>query len=235
MAQSVETGCIKPVASTDTFVVSTSEVEEWLQRQINAGAARANSKGEKVPQVNLTLFTLRASQKFHPFVAVLPEEALINKGGGNNDEELSIFNPDESQQIDKFLPHIWVVIKTYMYSIEDKKGIKGSEMRRTLGLTANCSNYISTVMSPRCDFKNGQKITMVLLDPLRIFFAMANQASGGNGNGHQIEILKTVLNQGTDYKYTFNRVPRDPKRKKGKDLKHDLERMMLNASRRGTK
>lgn len=234
MAQNVETGCIKPVASTDTFVVSTSKVEEWLQRQLNATAAVAKQHGDNVPPVNLTLFTLRASHKFYPFVIVLPEEALMRSGGKNNDEELSIFNPEDSQNVSRFLPHVWNVVKNYMYNKDDKKAFRSNDLRRALELSATASNYLSTVVFPRSENKNGTKIALCLLDPLRIFFAMANEASPGQSSNYQIEILKTEHNQNTDYTYTFNKVPKDPRRKNGKDLANELEKMMLNAARRGT-
>ena len=234
MAQSVETGFIRPVASTETYVVSTTKVEEWLQRQVNATAALAKSKGENVPPVNLTLFTLRASETFHPFVIMLPEEALV-KQNRNDEEEMSIFNPESSQNFSRFLPHIWKVVQNFMYNKDDKKAFRSNEWRRALGLAGTTSQYLSTVVFPRSEEKNGVKFTIMLLDPLRIFYAMAREAGDQWKTDFQIEITKTERNQGTDYSYTFNKVPKDPKKKKGKDIVSDIERMMLVAARRGTK
>lgn len=235
MAQNVETGFIKPVASTEKFVVSTSKVEEWLQRQVNAAAAIAKNNGNDVPPVNLTLFTLRASEKFHPFVIMLPEEALIKRGQSGEDEEMSIFNPESSQNVSKFLPHIWQVVKAYMYNKDDKKAFRSNEWRRALGLSGATSQYLATVVFPRSESKNGIRFAVMLLDPLRVFYAMAKEASSSWKSDFQIEIEKTERNQGTDFSYIFNKVPRDPKKMKGKDLKNDIQRMMMEAARRGTK
>lgn len=235
MAQNVETGFIKPVASTEKYVVSTSKVEEWLQRQINATAAVARNNGNDVPPVNLTLFTLNASEKFRPFVACLPEEALIKRGKSDDDEELDIFNPEHSQNYTKFLPHIWKVVQAYMYDKDDKKAFRSNEWRGALGLSGTTSQYLATVVFPRCESKNGTRYTVMLLDPLRIFYAMVKEVSTTWKSDFKIEVEKTERNQDGDYAYTFNKVPADPKKKGKKDMIHDIQRMITEAARRGTK
>lgn len=240
MANSVETGMLKPVASTDTFVVSTSAVENWLQGKINATAALAKAKGEEhIPPVNVTLFTLKSSAKFCPFVCVLPEEALKkNRGGRGNDEELSIFNPSDSQGTSKFLPHVWLAVRSFMYNKDDKGAFRSSDLRRDLGLTSQAVNYLTTVMFPRTETKAGSKITMMLMDPLRIFYAMvkeAEEAKGGRIGDFVIEILKTEHNQGTDFTYTFNKVPKSSNKKGKKELAREVERMMGRAIQRGSR
>ena len=230
----VETGYIKPVASTEKFVVSTSRVEEWLQRQINATAAVAKQNGHDVPPVNLTLFTLRASEKFHPFVIILPEEAMVRRGKNDDEEEMEMFNPESSQNTRKFLPHVWKVVSAYMYNRNDKKAFRSNEFRRTLRLTGDTSQYLSTIIYPNTSEKNGMRFTVMLIDPRRVFYAMAREGTGWKTD-FQIEIEKTERNQGTDFSYTFNKVPKDSKKRKGKDVVNDIQKMMLTAARRGTK
>lgn len=235
MAQNVETGCLRPVASTDTFVVSTSRVEEWIQRQVNAATALAKKNEKEAPPVNLTLFTLKSSDKFYPFVIVLPEEALV-KSGRSNEEELSIFKPEESQGTERILPHIWKVISAYMYTSDDKKIFHSNNWRHDLELSANTAHFLATCVMPRTQVRDNARCTIMLLDPLRVFYGMAKEASDTWKDNFQIEIVKVDKNQGTDYSYRFDKVPRNPRGKKSKDaLANDIERMLMAAARRGTK
>lgn len=221
---------IKPLATIETYKCSTHEVEEWVQSLLNVTAVAQKQRGGKdAPQVNATVFSLKTSQKFYPFVAILPEIALFERT--NNDEELSIFSPEEMNGAGKLRPHVWAALSPFIYSKDDKQAFHSANARSIFGISGETGKYLASLCSPKVERRGDNTIVTCLLDPLRIFHGMVK----GNSNpaDYAIEIESTQHNQGSDYTYTFQKVPKSGKNRRRADVQAEVERAMYNSIRRG--
>lgn len=169
------------------YTISTQEVERWLQELIDTGAITERRCGVYPPKVNVALTTLPLSSKFYPFKMVLSEGSWVP---GN---ERVMYN------------HVFVILRDYMYGDRDIEDFNREDVIRNLDLDSDTRSY--AIESAKLDIDNthGAKIIQCLVDPLRIFHALAITL---NEDLRQflVNILKVEKNQ-EDYLYTFETVP----------------------------
>lgn len=228
---------LKPVNSGNLpFEITTDNVEEFLQGKFDAIMRQKRSNGEHVDDIKVTLMSIQISKIFVPFMILLPTSVLKSQGNGrnkgrNDEDEASIFNPDNSSGRIYIQEEIFQQLQIYGYTSDDARAFFSREWKNALGVDASGSEFLRYNRIPRVQALNRGKDQFVtcILDPIRLFYSMLEDPN--HQSPFRIDIDKSTKIAGGVYKYFITRVPLSGKNKK-KGFGNNKERFAFELQNR---
>lgn len=163
-----------PVAEDKTYEISTIRAKEFLKAKLNAIPGQENT--------TMLLFTLRISERFQPFIVLLPK-TVLSTGKKNKDEDDSwaarYYAPSDSEGRKKKLnivKPVFDLLKTYAYSDIFGDIAEDKSIRSSLGLTRGGIADMQVVRKPHIESvsNKGKKVELVAMavDPIILFSDM---------------------------------------------------------------
>lgn len=218
---------IQPSEKELPFSITTTDVEEYLQRKLNVvvNGMRQNGfyKGE---DVELKVITVEMGSKFVPFTVVLPTSVLKDKKRQPKDE-LSIFNPKDSDSTVIIYEPIMKMFSSYVFDKADGEAFYSADWRRARGVSTTTSATLKRNRLPRVQRLNNGSMERVtfLIDPIRVFHDMLMMEN--NNANFKIEIENWQKIRSGEFKYDMKRVVNKNKGKKGgNNFAEELNRKM---------
>lgn len=209
---------LMPTQTEVPYLVTTSEVEEYLQGKVNVAL---KDQGH----MNIQVLTIQPGKKFAPLMIFFPESAS-NSGrpqGGNN--ELSVFKGENASKI-QLDQRLYKAISPYVFNKEDENAFFSADWRRRVGVAANMSQTLKAYRKPHLQkFQNGKiKLIGVMLDPVRIFHDMLSAENYEDAKRERfcvfIEKIEKIKN--ANVTYTVTREKADGHSGRNKDLQDIL-------------
>lgn len=172
--------------STDElfFKITTEDVMDYLQRRMDGLVHKmrnSNNGSDEVytgEDINLSIVTIRVTEKFLPFSVMLPTAVLksYNRRGRIKGES-SIFNPKEEDGTEVMYKLFTEMFKSYVFTDGEIKYLssnEGAKVRSEMDLSMKNIDAMRRNKAPKIQrFNNGnmEKVTF-LLDPIKIFHDM---------------------------------------------------------------
>ena len=230
---------IRPDETEKSFTISTSDVQSYLQKKLDVTIASMVSNGVKQEPVSLRVYTTNAGRNFYPFAVVLPLSVLENSDEKKNDNEneLEIFRPDNSDTHCRIKKAIFDMFSDYAYDKEDGNAFTTTLWRNVSRVSAEGAAYLRSLRLPRIvSYNNGnQKVVTFIIDPMRVFYDMVvNINSYANNFTIEIKSIKEIKTG--EHRYHFKRVLESGKNGKNKNKKFkDTYILELNHKMRGSR
>jgi hypothetical protein len=219
---------IRPSEKELPFSITTADVEEYLQRKLNVvvnGMRKdSNYTGE---DIEVKVITVEMGSKFIPFTVVLPMSVLTNKRKRQPKEELSIFNPKDSDATVTIYEPIMRMFSSYTFDKADGEAFFSSDWRRARGVSTTTSAVLKRNRVPRVQKLNNGTMERVtfLIDPIRVFHDML--VMDDNATNFRIEIDDWQKIKSGEFRYDMTRVVSKKKGKKGgNNFADELNRKM---------
>ena len=191
------------------YSVTTSEVEEYLQKRVDA---MAKASGGKVERCEVKIYSTESGSKFIPFVVVLPTSILVNgKKDDNNDMEY-IFNQKNEDRNVNINQAYYKLFSSYIYDKNDEDAFFSDAWRREVGVYKQTSYALKKLRTPKVTNLPGAKVIIFMIDPLRIFHDMV--VSEDDKRDFRIEITGINKMEKGKFRYDFKRVIVDSRNKK---------------------
>ena len=209
------------------FSITTSQVEEYLQRKLNVvvNGMRQNGfyNGE---DIDVRVITVELGSKFIPFTVVLPMNVLKDKRKQRHNDEPSIFNPKDSDGTVAIHDSIAKMFSSYTYDKSDGEAFFSADWRRARGVSTTTSAVLKRNRMPRVQkFGGNMEMVTFLIDPIRVFHDMLMMDN--NNANFMIEIDNWQKLRSGEFKYDMRRVVRKKKGKKGgNDIADEINRRM---------
>ena len=188
------------------YDITTVMCEEFLQKKFNIIAKAKKQSGEDIPNVQVTLVTSKVGEKFYPFIAILPLDILAS--GRKNDNEPSIFSPQDEDGVQKLRDEYYRILSAYTYNNADKNGFNSNEWKRAMGVTNRTAGSLHAMATPRIHRvggKNNQtEVVVLLLDPIRLMHDMLVNPENSNQQ-FLVRVLSTEPIKEGNYKYKVQR------------------------------
>lgn len=198
---------IAPSNENPPYDITTAECEKFIQKKFNNMVTAMRNSGDKdVPDIQVTLITTRGSDKFFPFVALLPLDVLASSN--HNTNELSIFNPQDDDGVQKLKKEFYTILSSYMYNKADRNGFNSGEWRRALNVSNRVAGSLHLMSTPRIQKVGGRdsgtEVVLLLLDPMRVMHDMLVNLD--NKNEHfKVKVKNVELIQKGNYMYKVER------------------------------
>lgn len=183
-----------PDAKNLPYIITTEEAERFIQQRLDAARYSMIKDGvldESEPQVKISLFSVAGSDRFFPFIIVLPTSAskgMINKKNNKIDSFFETANEEDHNGKKS------VILKEYIYKFLGfytyKKGIfENPGFRRDTGISKHQQSELIKLATPRMirDGNNSNAIGLVL-DPIKIFISMLTFTSEAADKGARSRI-----------------------------------------------
>lgn len=219
---------ITPSEQELPFSVTTSQVEEYLQRKLNVvvNGMRQNGfyHGE---DIDVRVITVELGSKFIPFTVVLPMNVLKDKRKQRrNNDEPSVFNPKDSDGTVAIHDSIAKMFSSYTYDKSDGEAFFSADWRRARGVSTTTSALLKRNRVPRVQkFGGNMEMVTFLIDPIRVFHDMLMMDN--NNANFMIEIDNWQKLRSGEFRYDMRRVVRKKKGKKGgNDIADEINRRM---------
>jgi len=246
---------MQEVVADSEWTVTTKKAESFLQylmdcviKQMRENeielAKKEQREPEEIPDVNVQLVSTRLGKHFIPFFCVLDASCLKSRGGRRrrSSEELEIFNPEIQSRGARLKDPIYkYVVSPFTYTRNDEKGFFLKAGRQALGMNIEQARALKQYREPRIQRlgKNHDEYVTVIMDPLRLFYMMADQTrqvtgKGKSGDRFDIQIKKNSIEriQGSNWKYTIVTRTIKPGKNKNRrieeDISKELERNIMN-------
>ena len=206
---------IQPSEQELPFSITTVDVEQYMQRKLNAvvNGMRKNGiyNGE---DIEVKVITVEMGSKFIPFTVVLPMNVLKDKKR-HPKEELGIFNPKDSDATVTIYEPIMRMFSSYVFDKADGEAFFSSDWRRARGVSTTISAVLKRNRLPRIQKLNNGSMERVtfLIDPIRVFHDML--VMDDNGTNFRIEIDNWQKIRSGEFRYDMKRVVNKKKGKKG--------------------
>lgn len=206
---------IMPSEKELPFSITTTDVEQYIQRKLNVvvNGMRQNGiyKGE---DIEVKVITVEMGSNFIPFTVVLPMNVLKERVRRPK-EELSIFNPKDSDSTVTLYEPIARMFSSYTFDKADGEAFFSSDWRRARGVSTNTSSILKHNRLPRIQKLNNGSMERVtfLIDPIRIFHDMLVMDT--NNTNFKIEIKDWQKIRSGEFRYDMKRVLNTKKNKKG--------------------
>ncbi len=166
---------IRPSTTELPFSVKTSDAENYLQSRFDL--LPGVLKGTKV-----ILLTTEVSKIFLPFIILLPTTVVkgSNKRNGGGENELSLFNPDESDSSRVQLQQeVYATLAPYVYNKTDEQAFFSPNWARMCNVGTQKAQMLKYTRTPHIQ-KYGQskhKFVAMLIDPIRLFHDMLSDVN----------------------------------------------------------
>lgn len=222
-----------------TYPLTSADVEEFVQAQINAAILRITneSKGAvKFKNPKIEVNSSNVSQKFKPFIIVMPAEFDVKNGLQSRAPRFANDLPEIAKQAIqmgnstnnnnkgvKLYMQIMTVLNRYTYDYQYARQLFGDpKFRRERLISEKDANQLMSIVKPRNKnvqrrgSGNTEKSIVLLFDPLAIFHDMLEI------DGYQREFKSRIakmtrLDRPTNYVYEVERIVLPKKKKKNFD------------------
>lgn len=219
---------IQPSEKELPFSITTTDVEEYMQRKLNVvvNGMRQNGlyKGE---DIEVKVVTVEMGSKFVPFTVVLPMNVLKDKKKNRPSDELSIFNPKDSDATVNIYDPIMKMFASYVFDKADGEAFYSADWRRARGVSTTTSAVLKRNRLPRVQKLNNGSMERVtfLIDPIRVFHDMLMMDN--NNTNFRVEIENWQKIRSGEFRYDMKRVVNNKKGKKGgNNFADELNRKM---------
>ena len=206
---------IQPSEQELPFSITTTDVEQYMQRKLNVvvNGMRQNGlyKGE---DIEVKVITVEMGSKFVPFTVVLPMNVLKDKKRHPKDE-LSIFNPKDSDATVNIYDPIMRMFASYVYDKADGEAFYSADWRRARGVSTTTSAVLKRNRLPRVQKLNNGSMERVtfLIDPIRVFHDMLMMENNNANFSINVENWQKI--RSGEFRYDIKRVVNKKKGKKG--------------------
>ena len=175
---------IKPDTSALRYNINTRAAEEFINKRF--GALQSVGQNDKV-----LLYTASWSDKFSPFVVIMPMSVLKQRPRKNNNgdsDALSMFTRTDNDNNGRteLLRDVFELMKMYMYTSADESALMSkspsslNSYRENFKLSYKNVEQFRSMRKPQViKTKNGGRYVAVLIDPVALFTDML--ATDGNG------------------------------------------------------
>ena len=218
---------IQPSEQELPFSITTADVEQYMQRKLNVvvNGMRQNGlyNGE---DIEVKVITVEMGSKFIPFTVVLPMNVLKDKRRHPKDE-LSIFNPKDSDATVTIYEPIMKMFASYVFDKADGEAFFSADWRRARGVSTTTSAVLKRNRLPRIQKLNNGTMERVtfLIDPIRVFHDMLMM--NDNNTNFRVEIDNWQKIRSGEFRYDMKRVINKKKGKKGgNNFADELNRKM---------
>ena len=215
---------ISPSENKLPFEITTSEVEDYLQKKVNVVIDQMRKNQQYAgADVEVNVVTMEMGNNFFPFMVVLPM-SVIKGNKKRNKSELSIFNPKDEDGTVKIIDPIIRMFSSYTFDDADGRAFSSCDWRRARGVSANGAASLKANRRPRITrFDNGkfEKVTF-LIDPIRVFHEMLIME--GNNANFKVDITGWQKQRNGQYTYTMERVVYKNSKKKRNHIAAELAR-----------
>ncbi len=198
---------MKEVVSDAKWTTTTKEAEGFLQylmdciiKQMqdeeNELAKKENREPEEIPPVNVQLSSHRVGKRFIPLVAIFDTTCLKNRSRRRNSKELDIFNPETRSRGARLKAPIYkYVVKPFMYTQKDMNAFFQRDAARALGLEPGQASMLKQYREPKIQkFNKGHdEYVTLMIDPIRLFSAMAAQTKMVRGDKDANQKFETII------------------------------------------
>lgn len=194
--------------STDEmpFDITTLMCEEFLQKKFNIMVKAKKQAGVDLPNIQVTLVTSKVGGKFFPFIAILPLDVL--ESGRRNNNEPSIFSPQDEDGIQKLREEFYTILSAYTYNNADKNAFNSREWKRTMDVTNRTAGSLHAMATPRIHRFGGKgnqtEVVVLLIDPIRLMHDMLVDPSNANQQ-FLVRVLSTKPIKEGNYEYKVQR------------------------------
>lgn len=180
------------------FSVTTSEVEEYLQKRVDTLA-----KNGKIERVNIRVYSTEASNKFIPFVVVLPDTVLKNRSKGSRNEAEYIFSPKTEEKNIDIIDPLYQLFGAYIYNKGDENMFFSDAWKREVNVRNGTAYSLKKLRTPKLTTYGGTKVVLFMIDPLRIFHDMV--VSDDDKRDFRIDITNIKKMETGKFRYDFKR------------------------------
>lgn len=191
---------INPSDRALPYSVTTSEVEEYLQKRVDA---MAEASGGKVPRCDIKIYSTESGNKFIPFVVILPTTVLINNKKESDDDVEYIFNQKNEDRNVNINSAYYKLFSSYTYDKNDEDAFFSDDWRRQVGVYKQTSYVLKKLRTPKVNNFSGAKIVIFMIDPLRVFHDMVT--SNEDKRDFRITITNFKKIETGKYRYDFKR------------------------------
>lgn len=196
---------LRPSEKELPFQISTSDVTNYLSQRLDA-----LTKTMATPvDIELSVASVEAGSKFVPFTVVLSPNAIVSKKyNTSNEDEPSIFRPNDNDGAVRLLEPVAKLLAVYSYDKCDGEAFFSADWRRARGVSTNGSAILKKNRTPRLmKFKTNKGTfdrVIFLIDPIRVFHDML--VMDDNPSNFHVEIVNwNKIRQG-EYRYDVLRV-----------------------------
>ena len=197
------------------YDITTTIVEEYVQRKLNVVVNGMRQNGlYNGNDIDVRVITVEMGSKFVPFTVVLPMNVLKEKRKRQKDE-LTIFNPKDSDETANLYDPIMKMFSSYLYNKADGEAFFSQDWRRERGVSTTTSAVLKRNRLPRVQKLNNGSMEAItfLIDPIRVFYDMLIMED--NNANFRIEIKNWQKIRSGEFKYEVKRVLNKKKNKKG--------------------
>ena len=220
---------IQPSEKELPFSITTTDVEEYMQRKLNVVVNGMRQNGLwRGDDIEVKVITVEMGSKFVPFTVVLPTNVLKDRKNRQSNDELSIFNPKDNDMTANVYEPIMKMFASYVFDKADGEAFYSADWRRARGVSTTTSAVLKRNRLPRVQKLNNGSMERVtfLIDPIRVFHDMLMMDN--NNTNFRIEIENWQRIRSGEFKYDMKRVVNN-KKGKGKGNNNwidDLNRKM---------
>ena len=219
---------LKPVETEQVFLVSTQQMEAYMEQRF-----RAITGYENTP---FRLVSLDISNVYAPLVMITSTDVLFGRKKerkNNNSDELTMFsgNKDddggEKVMMDQKL-YAWLA--PYLYTKDDEHAWFSSEFKRRLNISQGKAQMLKKYRKPIIE--RGQKTDHVclLVAPETVAYKMVMEATSNDqnqNNGNFAAIITSIKKIATgNYEYTVAKRRRMKNKNENDDVKNILAKIM---------
>lgn len=224
---------LRPDESHLPFVITTKDVQNYLQKRIDVVLEEQRKNGEYISDVKImNIISIDASSTFIPMLVFLPESVIEQEKyapvKGN-----SIFNTNPKGRALRLNNVIFNVLSPYMYDQRDRESFGTGLMKNTLKMSREKIYRIQEWSKPSLfKTRNGKSRNIVLLiDPIRVFYDMLKYTDKEAAKQQfRINIEDCKKREKGYYMYYVIREELSPK-KKNTDLAVEVEQKMRSVNR----
>lgn len=213
------------------YSITTSDVEQYLQRKVNLVMNRDANDGE-TKDISVRVYTTEAGKSFLPFVVILPLDALENTGKKSQKSVPAIFDTRSTESSAKMKKSLYTLFSTYCYTKDDEQAFFSDDWRRARRVNRETSPVLKSLRTPKVtSMENGNvQVVSFMIDPLRVFFDMLTMSD--DPRSFRVDINGWQKIQTGEYRYDVTRVVNKGKHgKKYRDtLADELNRKMRGNS-----
>ena len=200
---------IAPSNKALPFSVTTSEVEEYLQKRVDAMVKASQGK---VKGCSVKVYSTESGRNFIPFVVVLPTDIITNKTKQTDNDMEYIFN-QKNEDTNVILDQAYYkLFSSYTFDKNDEEAFFSDNWRRVMGVYKNTSYTLKKLRTPKVTTFGNTKVILFMIDPLRVFHDMV--VSEDDKRDFLIDINNIKKIETGKFRYDFKREISDSKKGK---------------------
>lgn len=155
------------------YSITTSDVEQYLQRKVNLALDR-DANDSETKDISVRVYTTEAGKSFLPFVVVLPLEALESGGKKSHKKIPAIFDTKSNDSEARLKQVLYRLFSSYIYTKDDEQAFFSDDWRRSRRVNRETSPVLKSLRIPKVtSVENGNvQIVTFMIDPIRVFHDM---------------------------------------------------------------